>query len=836
MTVNYEEVDEKRWQLGEWLVDTYSLCVIPFYSSDEKDQKKAGKIPCIEWEEWVSTKISDLEKWKKEDSARNLGVRLGGQFGVVAIKVTGQEGKSLLKKLNGGTLPETVAFIIPDNGQCYLFRVRAKDKGNTFRKYIEHGADKNGECVLLGDGEFILLPYSTLPNDKACAFVTRQSFDNIKLAYIPAWMKKLMLEQPTTNDEQKADEEKTPHQENRIVRDPFKVIFHHCPRLSELYNTQKTKGLDKITWQNVTKLLAQITGFEYLATNFSELSAKHDERSQESINLLLSEAHNDKTIRCPTLGCGEEEFEKCFAKKYRHIDKRQYDKFGNCINSPAPKIRSALNKHGFYPEETGIIYDSMGNFQKIEHNRFAKYFLEHHDIRFQKGTGPKSDMYYQYSDDNYWIPTSEHKVKQLLINFLNKHEPNNWNIGARNQILEVLQLQAEAPSENAANYINLKNGLLNLKTFKIAPHNKEIFSTKQLPVAYDPDKEAPPCEGFLDYLAYIFGKDKRLPKIVQEIMGYSLCNNTQAEKMFFFIGPSRTGKSTLGKIIMALAGGPKYVSSLSLGEFNEQFALSELVGKNLNISFESKSLAVKDIEKIKAIVTGDMTKVEKKYADVFFHMHTTKLIFCLNTWPDVYDATNAFIERLLPIPFKHKFYTEKQKDEQMKERDPNFFDRIIKNELDGIFAFAIEGLKRLVRNNYRFTESKVVKNMLSQYKQEINPLLQFVKNCVISVENEATWGEERVHHDIMFYANKLWEEEQGNSSTSKDSVKEQKRKFTMNFKNTLDSESILYKDQSSTGATYYLGIALTEEMKETLRHSHNDNIRNIIKKFTRCGV
>jgi putative DNA primase/helicase len=114
--------------------------------------------------------------------------------------------------------------------------------------------------------------------------------------------------------------------------------------------------------------------------------------------------------------------------------------------------------------------------------------LKHHYIKFKDGEKGKSGgAYYQYCNNNYWKPISEYDVKLALKNFLHEHEPNIWKISLRNECFEILSLESPPAEKNNDKYINVKNGLLNLETFKLEKHNKNIFCTVQIPVNYKKD-------------------------------------------------------------------------------------------------------------------------------------------------------------------------------------------------------------------------------------------------------------------------------------------------------------------------------------------------------------
>ena len=61
-----------------------------------------------------------------------------------------------------------------------------------------------------------------------------------------------------------------------------------------------------------------------------------------------------------------------------------------------------------------------------------------------------------------------------------------------------------------------------------------------------------------------------------------------------------------------------------------------------------------------------------------------------------------------------------------EKRDPELLDKF-RMEADGIFLFALEGLRRLMNNHYRFSETQVNANELQQYREESDSVLSFAK-------------------------------------------------------------------------------------------------------------
>ena len=52
-----------------------------------------------------------------------------------------------------------------------------------------------------------------------------------------------------------------------------------------------------------------------------------------------------------------------------------------------------------------------------------------------------------------------------------------------------------------ARLINMKNGLLDIKTMELLPHDPKVYSTIQLPIEYDPNAAVTPIfDSYLDTL------------------------------------------------------------------------------------------------------------------------------------------------------------------------------------------------------------------------------------------------------------------------------------------------------------------------------------------------
>ncbi len=121
------------------------------------------------------------------------------------------------------------------------------------------------------------------------------------------------------------------------------------------------------------------------------------------------------------------------------------------------------------------------------------------------------------------------------------------------------------------------------------------------------------------------------------------------------------------------------------------------------------------------MVGEDYLTVEKKNKDPFSFQSTARLLFSCNSIPRNYgDKSEGFYRRLIIIRFDHTVPAE--------ERDPELLEKF-RAEADGIFLFALDGLYRLMENQYKFSETQVNADELQKYREDSDSVLSFVKDC-----------------------------------------------------------------------------------------------------------
>jgi putative DNA primase/helicase len=187
-----------------------------------------------------------------------------------------------------------------------------------------------------------------------------------------------------------------------------------------------------------------------------------------------------------------------------------------------------------------------------------------------------------------------------------------------------------------------------------------------------------------------------------------------------FVGAEAAGKSTLLSVIQELILGSENVSNIAWQDLSHRFKPAELFGKLANIFADLPTKGIEDGSMFKALTGEDYIMAERKNKDPFNFKPFARMMFSVNdNLPRNYgDRSGGFYRRLIVIRFS--------KTIPQEQRDPNLRERLAV-ERDGIFMWALDGLKRLMANSYQFTETQRTQDELQRYKVENNSALLFAE-------------------------------------------------------------------------------------------------------------
>ena len=215
---------------------------------------------------------------------------------------------------------------------------------------------------------------------------------------------------------------------------------------------------------------------------------------------------------------------------------------------------------------------------------------------------------------------------------------------------------------------------------------------------------------------------------LMEFIGYCFLPSHDYEAFLFLYGKSGSnGKSVILDVLRSFFGEDN-VSNLQLQQL-EGHELHGLANKMLNIGSEIDKLGVDkgQFSNLKALVSPrDQIQINPKNQQPYSLKpeDKPKFAFAGNDKPKS-NIDNAVFRRMLLIGFDKEI----KDDEKIRGLSERFSD-----ELDGIFALALDGLKRLVTNG-KFTKGQKMQDALNEYKDEVNPTRVFIRDAIVFNKN-----------------------------------------------------------------------------------------------------
>jgi putative DNA primase/helicase len=230
------------------------------------------------------------------------------------------------------------------------------------------------------------------------------------------------------------------------------------------------------------------------------------------------------------------------------------------------------------------------------------------------------------------------------------------------------------------------NGLLHLPTGDLLPHTPEFFAENALDFDYVP--KASPPDAWLRFLDELWPDDPAAVTALQEIFGYLLTSDTRQQKAFLIVGPKRSGKGTIARILTRLVG-PANVAGPTLASLGQNFGLAPLIGKRVAIISDARlgSRADQQViaERLLAISGEDALTIDRKFRAAWTGRLQTRFVVLTNELPRLADASGAIASLFIVLALTASFYG---------REDHGLTDRL-STELPGILNWAIAGWGRL---------------------------------------------------------------------------------------------------------------------------------------------
>ena len=242
------------------------------------------------------------------------------------------------------------------------------------------------------------------------------------------------------------------------------------------------------------------------------------------------------------------------------------------------------------------------------------------------------------------------------------------------------------------------------------------YCNNRLTVTYNPD--APTPKKWLQFLSELL-QPEDIPTL-QEFLGYCLLPTTKGQKMLMLIGKGGEGKSRIGLVMRSLLGDSMNTTSIQKVESN-RFSRADLENKLLMVDDDMDMSALPKTNYIKSIVTSEckMDMERKGVQSYQSQLYVRFLCFGNGALTALHDKSDGFFRRQIVLTTKDR--------PAGRADDPFLVDKLLW-EKEGIFLWCLEGLHRLIGNNYQFSISGKARENMETVKRSSNNVIEFLQS------------------------------------------------------------------------------------------------------------
>jgi putative DNA primase/helicase len=323
--------------------------------------------------------------------------------------------------------------------------------------------------------------------------------------------------------------------------------------------------------------------------------------------------------------------------------------------------------------------------------------------------------------------------------------------------LTVLPSRIEAPAWIGGNepfpakeILACQNGLIHLpslvagKKHSHAP-TPRFFSPNSLDFDFKLNAPEPTC--WRRFLGELWPDDPQSIGTLQECFGYLLTPDTRLQKIFLLVGPRRSGKGTIGRVLRGLVGAEN-VACPTLSSLGTNFGLWPLLGKTVAVISDARLSGRTDaamvVERLLSISGEDAQTVDRKNLPPVTTKLCARFVILTNELPKLKDSSAALPGRMIVMRLTKSWYG---------EEDSELTDRLLA-ERPGILLWSIQGWQRL-RERGHFIQPDACKEMIGELNDLASPVGEFVRErCRVGPGYQ-------IERSSLFNEWKRWCEDQG---------------------------------------------------------------------------
>lgn len=383
--------------------------------------------------------------------------------------------------------------------------------------------------------------------------------------------------------------------------------------------------------------------------------------------------------------------------------------------------------------------------EKLRHNLtefIVNEFLKNNNVKTTINDNASEMWVYV---DGIYLPHGRTHVKAFTAAVMREHYTSHIaNAVIAKVETRTLIREEEFFTNIHPNLLPVQNGILNVFDLSVEPYDPNKIFFAKLSAAFDPERS---CLKWVKFLESVVEKPEDVLTL-QEFVGYCLYKENKYKKSLLLIGDGDNGKSVFLNVLTELLS-PANVSHLNLATINGNgFERESLFGKLANINADIGKAQLEETEEFKKVATGDHIEIQRKFRSSLRCKPFSKLIFAANQVPGTDDKTDGFFTRWLPIVFPNTFrdgseYELMTEEERIKNhvfKANRELESELKDcdELSGILNWALDGLKRLVKNK-GFSGAGSVAQVKRTWYSKSESMVLFMAECLEHTGSDEDW-------------------------------------------------------------------------------------------------
>jgi len=386
--------------------------------------------------------------------------------------------------------------------------------------------------------------------------------------------------------------------------------------------------------------------------------------------------------------------------------------------SPADEAANRASQDAAAPYSKASVLEMCqdGETSKIVCPRLGEYLHSQAPVLSLAGS------LYQYQNGVY-RPGGEESIRQDVAEIageMHRQYYGNEVVGYLRDKYSISTDDIDADSK----ILNVANGLLNVDTLELKPHDPQYLSITQVPVEFHTEAQCPTIDKFF---SEVFPAD--CIGLAYELTGYCLRRDLEPRTATLLLGQTHAGKSTFLSLLTFLLGVANVVN-IELQDFAEdRFATAELLGKMINTFADIPSRPLKSSSAFKALTGGDRLSAQEKYGRRFDFKPTTKLIFSANQPPGTRDYSDAYYVRWCVIPFNNQFLDAAEDTDLIAKLTT-------KEELEGLLVAALKAARTIPATG-RLSEPSSVQQAKAMFREATDVVATFVRDvCEVGPDEQ----------------------------------------------------------------------------------------------------